>query len=148
MTPSPAVAEFLDALERFAAQPLQRRDDFGLLCEAAYRGGKERHLDELAFLGKFVLRTLGIMRRIGEGGQGYDRLAAEAEAVLEKIRGHWTALAEELSPEERHRMSAQYLALTPGAFQDLLLLLQDAGWYKNWLIDHPGQPPWQPPSFS
>lgn len=148
MKPSPAVAEFLDALERFAAQPLQRRDDFGLLCEAAFRGRKERHLDELAFLGKFVLRTFGIMRRIGKGGQGYDRLAAEAEAVLEKIRGHLTALAEELSPEDRQRMSTQYLTLTPAAFQDLLLLLQDAGWYKNWLIDHPGQLPWQPLSFS
>ena len=88
------------------------------------------------------------MRRIGSEGDGYDRLAAEADAVLEKIRTHWTALMEELPLEERHRMNDRYLNLNPDAFQELLSLLQDAGWYKNWSIDHPGQLPWQPLSLS
>lgn len=148
MALSPPVTAFLEALDRFAPHPLKRPDDFALLCEGAYLGGKERHLEELAFLGKFVLRTLGIMKRIGSGGEGYDRLAAESEAVLEKIREHWAALAEEISPEERKLLHTRYLALTPDAFQELLALLEDAGWYKNWSIDHPGQLPWQPLSRS
>lgn len=148
MNLSPPVTAFLEALDRFAPHPLQRRDDFALLCEAAYLGGEERHLDELAFLGKFVLRTFAIMRRIGSGGEGYDRLAAESETVMGKIREHWTALMEHVSPEERKRLEDRYLGLTPRAFQELLALLQDAGWYKNWSIDHPGQLPWQPRSRS
>jgi hypothetical protein len=144
MTLSPAVAAFMDALEQFAPGALQRRNDFALLCEAAYRGRMERHLDELSFLGKFTLRSFGIMRRIGSGGDGYDRLSAESAASLEKIRRLCAVLVEELSPEEQHRIRSRYLDLTGESFQELLVLLQDAGWYKNWSIDHPGQMPWQP----
>jgi hypothetical protein len=144
MTISPPVALYLDGLEQAGARPLERRDDFALLCEAAYLGGKERNLDEIAFLGKFTVRSLGIMGRIGAEGAGYDRFAAETASALEVIRRECGVLLEGLPGAERGRLSERYLALSPGALQELLLLLQDAGRHKNWLIDHPGQLPWPP----
>jgi hypothetical protein len=141
---SPPVALYLDSLERAGARPLERRDDFALLCEAAYLGGKERNLDEIAFLGKFTVRSLGIMGRIGADGAGYDRFAAESATALETIRRECGVLLADLPGAERERMEERYLALRPGALQELLLLLQDAGRHKNWLIDHPGQLPWPP----
>lgn len=141
---SPPVALYLKSLEQAGGRPLERRDDFALLCEAAYAGGKEPNLDEIAFLGKFTVRSLGIMGRIGADGAGYDRFAAESAAALETIRRECGALLEELPGAERERMRERYLTLSPGALQELLLLLQDAVRHKNWLIDHPGQSPWPP----
>jgi hypothetical protein len=144
MTVSPQVALYLETLEQAGARPLERRDDFALLCEAAFAGGKERNLDEVAFLGKFAVRSLGIMGRIGAEGAGYDRFAAEFAAALETIRRECGVLLEELPVAERERISERYFTLRPGALQELLLLLQDASRHKNWLIDHPGQLPWPP----
>jgi hypothetical protein len=84
------------------------------------------------------------MGRIGAEGAGYDRFAAESAAALETIRRECEALLAELPGAERERMHERYLTLSPGALQELLLLLQDAGRHKNWLIDHPGQLPWPP----
>jgi hypothetical protein len=120
-----------------------RRDDLAILLEVAYRTGREGDLEQIGFLGKFCVRTYGIMKRIGREGEGYERLSAEFSANVEKVRSMLETLIPFVPEASRNGLTDRYLALAPAALDNLLALLHDVSWHKNWRIDHPGESPWQ-----
>ncbi len=139
---SPPVADFLGVLDSTSHASLGRRDDLGAVLEAAFRGGRERELDELAFVGKFCVRVFGIMRRIGPRGEGYDRLAAEFSSNSGRARELLSSILAG-APEEQHAaLSGRYLSMTAEGMEELMALLSDLSWVKNWQIDNPGKSPW------
>jgi hypothetical protein len=143
---SPPVSALLNTLERHSGRPFGRREDTGAILELAYRHGRERDLDRLSFLAKFLVRCMGIMKRIGRDGDGYDRLAAEFGASIEQTRTLLASLLLGAPPEVRNRLHNEYLAMTPGAMENMLAFLQDLSSFKNWRIDHPGTPAWENPA--
>jgi hypothetical protein len=140
---SPPTITLLTTLESHAGRPLRRRDDVAILLELAYRQDREPDLDRLSFLAKFLARTMGIMKRIGIDGQGYDRLSSEFTANLEQARALLIDFLRLAPDEARSRFQTAYLTMTPAAVENVLAFLQDLSSYKNWRIDHPGAPAWE-----
>jgi hypothetical protein len=139
----PSTSKLLLALEKLSRNTLTCRDDLGVLLDLARGQEATEDLEELSFQAKFAVRAFRIMKRIGRDGEGYDRLAAEFGASLEKIRARAGALLQGAAPGTRARLSSTYLAMTPESLDRLLALLYDLSWYKNWHIDHPGESAWE-----
>ncbi len=139
---SPPVFAFLGVLDRMSHEAIKRRNDLGVLLEAAYRSGRRKDLTALAFTGKFCVRSLAIMRRIGVGGDGYERLAAEFGRNADGARQLLALLLEAAPEESRAALAGRYLSLDAAGLDELLTLLADLSWVKNWQIDNPGKSPW------
>lgn len=137
------ISTLLAALEEHAGRTFSCREDIGILLELAYRQRREPDLDRLSFLAKFLVRTHGIMKRIGRDGQGYDRLTAEFGETLEKARNLMIDLLQTAPEDLRGRLHAVYLEMTPAGMEHLLACFHDLAAYKNWRIDHPGKPSWE-----
>ena len=134
---SPASTTLLASLDAFSGSKLTRRDDLGVLIELALSRSRTATLEELSFFAKFISKAYGIMRRIGKDGEGFDPVAKEFEASLERARTLATELLTAAPADTRRRFEETYLALNPNSFQNLLDLFYDLSWYKNWLIDNP-----------
>jgi len=135
MTPTSSTVSLLAALDTSSRGQLKRRDDLGIVLDLGAFPERSAALDDLAFRSKFLTRTFGIMQRIGRDGSGYDRLETEFAAGLEVVRGHLRTLLGDAPDEVRDRLTASYLAMTPGGMSNLMALLGDLTWYKNWLLD-------------
>ena len=135
MNLSQSTVALLGTLDSVSRGQLQRRDDLGTLLELGAAPERSTALDELAFRAKFLTRTFKIMQRIGSDGEGYGRLEMEFTASMDVARGHLRTLLVGASDEVRDRFTASYLAMTPAGLTDLMALLRDLTWYKNWLLD-------------
>jgi hypothetical protein len=140
---SQPVADHLAALEALSEKKISRGEDVAFLMQIAYSTGREKELEELSFQAKFCVRTAGIMKRIGRNDDGYNRLAAELSASLEKVQSLLGLFLAAVPDDAAENFSRRYLALTPSALENLMVLLYDLSWHKNWHIDHPGESPWQ-----
>lgn len=133
---SAATEELLARIETFSGHALTQKGDLGILMEMATQTESQRQLEELAFLAKFLVRTFGIMKRIGRDGEGYDRLSNEFGASLERASGLIRLLITGTSTDTQQRFEHAYFAMNQNGLHNLLALLADLSWYKNWLIDH------------
>ena len=133
---STSTRELLEAVEALSANTLKRRNDLGILIGLAERNDARHTLDDLAFSAKFVVNVHGIMKRIGPGGEGYDKLGAEFSVHIEKATGLTGSLLASAPSSVQEQFAEAYFALTPAGLQNLLALFHDLAWYKNWLIDH------------
>jgi len=85
------------------------------------------------------------MQRIGHSGEGYDKLAREFGSAIAEITALVQRLTDHAPEEDKRRFASSYLQLSVHALDELLSLLSDLSWYKNWKIDHPDQKPWEVP---
>ena len=125
----------LHELEQRSAGNLKHKHELGVLIEIAHHHHMLAVLDELSFFAKFAHKTFGIMNRIGKDAEGYERLSQEFGRSLEKSRGFLQVLLQPASGDIKSEFESEFLAMSPHAFQNLLALLHDVGWYKNYLID-------------
>jgi len=132
---SPATSSLLASLDAMSAGTLARRADLGVLLELGAPSGRQQQLRDLSFFAKFVDRTYRIMKRIGKEGEGYETLTRELGGNLEKATALIRDLVEDAPPDEKSRFLSGYCAVTGEGLENLLALLHDLGWYKNWLID-------------
>lgn len=135
MTLTPSTTTLLDTLDALSQRRLSHREDLGVLLDLGALPDRSATLDDLAFRAKFLTRTFGIMQRIGREGNGYDRLETEFAVSMDAARGHLRSLLSGAPDNIRDRFSSSYLALTPGGLSNLMALLGDLAWYKNWLLD-------------
>ena len=136
---------FLRELERFADRSLKYPNDVGHLVEAAIRNRKMDAFDEAIFLGKFVTKSLGVMKRIGVDGDGYDKLSAEFQASLGKVASLLKDIGEGVPEDVRRSQTALFFNLTQESLDRLMPLLSDLAIVKNWVLDGK-QIPQQPAS--
>jgi hypothetical protein len=129
------VVSLLSALEAMSGGSLQRREDLGMLLELGSSPPRRSLVDELGFYARFLDRTYGIMKRIGKKGEGYERLEREFGSVLEKVSALLDALLAGGPEADVNRFRATYRVTSMGALENLLALLHDLSWYKNWLLD-------------
>jgi hypothetical protein len=143
---SPPVAALLATLEQHSGKPFNRREDTGVILEMAYRQDREPDLDRLSFVAKFLVRSMGIMKRIGREGQGYDRLSVEFGTNIGEARKLLADLLLAAPPDLRSRLHHEYLEMTPRAMESMLAFLQDLSSFKNWRIDNPDDTAWEYPA--
>ena len=137
--------DFLRELERFADRSLKYPNDVGHLVEAAIRNRKMDAFDEAIFLAKFVTKSLGVMKRIGVDGDGYDKLSAEFQASLGKVASLLKDIGEGVPEDVRRSQTALFFNLTQESLDRLMPLLSDLAIVKNWVLDGK-QIPQQPAS--
>ncbi len=129
-------SQLLAELRTLSGNGLARADDVAVLLDLGGAPPGSKALQELGFLAKFLSRTYAIMARIGTTGNGYDGLLKEFNENLVKA----TALTQEIlgsaPPAVARHFHDTYFAMTQDAMVNLLALLHDLGWYKNWLLDH------------
>lgn len=142
---SPSISAFLTVLEGHAGRTFIHRDLVGDLLQIACARDRDADLDRLSFLGKFLVRSFGIMQRIGKDAEGYDGLSKEFTVQLAEARSLLTTLLQDSPENEKQRHDIKYLAMTPAGLDNFLGLLRDLSWYKNWRIDNPGALPWETP---
>ncbi len=126
----------IDTLTEFSGNKIARPHDLGILLEVGRSQEYHSLLDELSFLAKFVRRSYGIMRRIGRDGEGYEKVSAEFMSNLNTVRDRIRTLIGAGAGEESVRFEGEYLELSQSALDNLMSLLYDLEWYKNWNIDH------------
>jgi hypothetical protein len=125
----------LDTLDALSQRRLNHREDLGILLDLGALPNRSATLDDLAFRAKFLTRTFGIMQRIGREGNGYDRLESEFAVNMDAARGHLRSLLAGAPDNVRDHFSSTYLAFNTGGLSNLMALLGDLAWYKNWLLD-------------
>lgn len=76
------------------------------------------------------------MKRIGNGGEGYDKLEGEFNANLETSMNLLHTILSDAPEDDLRHFNATYFSMTQEALGGYLDLLSDLSWYKNWLIDH------------
>ena len=137
-----ATNSLLEKIQSFSGGRLARPADLGVLIEIAARDDKQRELHDLSFAAKFVTKAFGIMQRIGPAEEGYERLLNEFNENIRKVTDLVHSLIDTAGEDIKRNFTVEYLAPTHESFANLLLLLGDLGWLKNWNIDH--KPPRNP----
>ncbi len=135
MTEDKKTARIIAHLEASAGRPLARPQEIAMLLERAPTPERLKTLDEASFIAKFLVRTMGIMRRIGSAGTGYEQLEREFGANTRRLRELLGSLVEGAPDDIRENFTATFLAVTPSAFDHLLSLCDDLMRYKNWRLD-------------
>ena len=95
------VESFIQNLEIYANRKLSFPKEIAWLLDFA-RHGMQQAFDDAIFHAKFVVKTQEIMKRIGPGGDGFDKLSAEFKVSLEKTTTLLKTLVKE-APEETKR---------------------------------------------
>ena len=136
MTLSQPTKDLLSQINTLSGSTLKRSMDLGVLLELAHRQSLQPMLDDLAFSSKFVVKSVELMKRIGEGGEGYDKIAQEVSAQTEKCRTIIARLLDGAEAMTQSHMQGTYLSMDTVSLQNLMQLFHDLRWYKNYQMDH------------
>jgi hypothetical protein len=110
--------------------------DLGTLIELAERHSLSGTVDDLAFSAKFLTKSFDLMKKVGKGGEGYDKLETEFSVQMKKFQVLIHQLLEKSDAMTKAHFVQTYLAMDTVSMQNLMQLLHDLSWYKNYLIDH------------
>jgi hypothetical protein len=75
------------------------------------------------------------MKRIGKDAEGYRALEQEFGRSLQDAASLMRDLIGGAPEEEREHFAVTYLSVSHEGLDNLLSLLRDLRWYKNWRID-------------
>lgn len=132
-------SHLLEQIESAAGGKLTRRDDLAILLALGEREDGRQNLEDLSFHAKAAHRVYGIMERIGRKGEGYDGLEKEFALRLDRTTTLLSDLLRGAPADVAGRLKADYLGMTHESLQNLLALMYDLSWYKNWMIDRRGR---------
>lgn len=132
---SPKTRDFVRQLNDFSAHKLTHQDDVALLLELAQTENKKRELEEIAFLAKFLSNTYTILKRSSGNAEGNDKLSQEFRSSLDKAVGALKGFVAEAPSTTKEDFSSRFFSVTADGFENLMALLYDLSWLKNWIID-------------
>jgi hypothetical protein len=127
---------FLEQLDVLSNNSLVYRKEVGTLLELSRAPDAREQLAGLAFAAKFCWSSYSIMKRIGPGAEGYDRLMSEFNENAVKSLGAISELMKHSSDEDRAHFDEIFFSNTQASLQARLDVYHDLSWIKNWLIDH------------
>jgi hypothetical protein len=132
---SPKIRDFIRQLNDFSDHKLTRQDDLAVLLELAQTKNQAEDLEEIAFLAKFLTSTYGILKRSNSEVAGYDKLSNEFRSNLDKVTEMLKRIVAEAPPTTKGDFSSRFCSLTANGFENLMNLLYDLSWLKNWIND-------------
>jgi hypothetical protein len=127
--------DFVRQIDELSNHKLTNQDDVATLVELAQTKDQRKRLEQVAFLAKFLSNTHTILKRSNSDTEGYDKLSSEFQVNLEKAVGELKSLVQEAPAALKDSFSSKFLLLTGESFENLLSLLYDLSWIKNWYID-------------
>jgi len=122
-------------INEMSGNTLQRSMDLARLIDLSRRFNRGHVLDDLAFLAKFLSKSFEIMKRIGKEGEGYDKLFSEFSVNVTKSQYLIASLIEGSSDDVAAYFTATYCSVGEKTMNNLMQLIHDLGWYKNYRID-------------
>ena len=141
MTIRSEITEFVRSVEASSKRALNFPEQVAQLLECAARFGRTEVFEDAAFHAKFVLRAREVMQRVGKDGDGFDKLASEHQASLEKTTTLLRTLVKDAEEGVKQIFVKDFFALESESFSRLNGLLADLSRVKNWQVD--GKPlPW------
>ena len=136
MVVSNDTATLIASLKEYSGQKLRHADDLAILIELSRTRDQQQVLEDLSFLAKFLVNTRAVMDRIGNGGEGYDKLSFQFTENLEKASTFVRLIVKEAPEETKRHFTLKYFGMSANALSSLLELFYDVSWLKNWNIDH------------
>ncbi len=133
---SEATTRFVEELNEYSSRRLKNRDDLAQVIELARAQQKESVLKDLAFFAKTVWNTFNAMQRTGPAGEGYDKLSALFKENYEKVTTLIGALVKEAPEDVKEHFKRKFFSLNQEGMSQMISLIHDASWLKNWEIDH------------
>jgi len=134
----PETAKFITEVENHTGRKMSHPTEVGSLLECARRSNSLQTYEDLIFQAKFTTKAIAIMKRIGNDGEGYEKLATEFGSSLERVSALLKELLKGYPAEDEQRFLATFLAFDQNSLSRLLDLMQDLTLVKNWTIDgHP-----------
>ncbi len=127
--------DFVEQIDTFSHHKLTQRDAFTMLIELGRRNNQQRRIEEIAFLSKFLSNTYGILKRSTSETEGYEKLTREFQDNLNKAIDELRKLIEAAPEETKEIFSSTFLTMSTQSFKNLLDLLYDFSWVKNWYIE-------------
>ncbi len=127
--------EFVEELQVFARRPLNFPNELREILELTSRHGEASAFREAIFQAKFAVKTRDVMTRIGEKGEGYEQLSTEFQKSLERTSVLLKTIVEHSDESYRASLAVKFLEMKRESFGNLLKLLEDLSWVKNWEVD-------------
>ena len=132
---NPETAAVIENVEQFAKRRFRYREEIGIILDAAGGRALEARFEELAFVGKFIKNARSILTSDNPNNPATDRLADELSVNLEKSIRIIALLIENNTPEEKNLIARRFLNLNKENFENLLALMEELSWFKNYSLD-------------
>lgn len=132
---SSSTQQFLAELEKHAGRPLHHPEQIAALINAANARDLAQPLLDAMFHAKFTVKSQEVMRRIGPGGDGFDKLSSEFQSSIEKTKALLQTIVKESPEDEKKTFVGQFFTLEQENFRRLLELCEDLARLKNWEVD-------------
>ncbi len=131
---------YLDTVEEYTHRKFRFRDEVGVLVDLAATRTMERLFDDILFLAKFVSNANTILKRTGTGSEDTVKLSAEFKENLEKASSLLRTLVKEAPEEIKQHFLSSFFSLSRDGMNNLLALLYELTWIKNYKLDRKKAP--------
>ena len=135
MTIRPDIEEFVANLEVFCKGKLNYRLEVSELLQIVIQTGLISEFEELIFQAKFLVRTQGVMEKIGSEAEGFEKLSTEFHSGIKKSIDLIKILIGRAPADDAKKYTDVFFAMETESFTCLMKLYSDLSWIKNWQID-------------
>ncbi len=130
-----SIADFLDAVERHNGKTMRYKSEVGRLLQGAAARSMEQVFGDLVFHATFVVKTRDVMKRIGQGAEGFDTLSAQFSEGVERVSTLIRTLLKDGPEEDKQGFSGLFFTMEREALDRLLDLMSDLALIKHWQVD-------------
>ncbi|HLX12710.1 MAG TPA: hypothetical protein VKS81_07850 [Bacteroidota bacterium] len=136
-----SVEELLSRIEKSVEKKFRYRFEIKTIIDIAQANEFRKEFDDLLFFSKFLTNAHSILVRSGVGNDDVQKLSIEFAQRMELVSNILRKMLEKTSAEIRNRFSEQFLLLNQTSVQNMLSLVKELAWLKNYEIDT-NQPLW------
>jgi hypothetical protein len=127
--------DFIDELEVYAKRKLNYPVEVGELLQIVMQTGLVSEFEGLIFQAKFLVRTQEIMKRIGPGMDGFEKLSTEFQSSVKKSIDFLNVLMERAPSDVARKLTDTFIVMETDSFSRLMKLFSDLSWIKRWQVD-------------
>ncbi len=127
--------QFLADLQSHAGRQLNFPHEVGQILELARGHRLDQVFLDAIFHAKFAVKSKEVMGRIGADGEGFDKLATEFRNSVEKTSALLRTIVKESPDEIKQHFVRDFFGMDQESFANLLKLMEDLAWVKNWEVD-------------
>lgn len=127
--------DFIDELEVYAKRKLNYPLEVGEILQIVMQTGLIGEFEGLIFQAKFLVSTQEIMKRIGPGMDGFEKLSTEFQTSVRKSIDFLNMLVERASSDVARKLTDTFIIMETDSFNRLMKLFSDLSWIKRWQVD-------------
>ncbi len=129
------IRDFVKQLQKYSGQKINYPAEVGGLLQCAIDSELTSVFEGLIFEAKFLVKSHAVIGRVGPGGEGFQKLTEEFTASLERSVVSINKIIEKSDSAVAGRFGEMFLDRSTAGMNNLLALLNDLSWIKNWQID-------------